>query len=257
MTIREYARPDSLDRAYELLMRDEGNAIVAGLTMLKTSDRSIAAAIDLSDLGLDYVREEEGFLKLGAMLALRTLERDERCRAAFSGALARAVEHVGGIQLRSHITIGGTLSLRSAYSELITVMLAVGAEVALYRQGIAPLADFLEQPNGRDIITEVRLPLRAARCVLEGIRTSYLEHPLLCVAAAGSGKDVAIAVGARPGRARLAKRAMAAWKIGRDAREAGTIASEELDFGDDLQASAWYRRKICASLVAGALDAIL
>jgi CO/xanthine dehydrogenase FAD-binding subunit len=257
MTIREYACPGTLAQAYDFLLQDRGNEIVAGLTMLKMSNRAIVKAIDLSALNLDYVREEDGFLKLGAMLTLRRLELSELCRDSFSGALIHAVEHVGGIQLRSHITIGGTVSSRIAYSDLITVLQAIGAEVALHRQGIVPLADFLEQPVvGKDIITEVRLPMRDTTCSLEGVRNSYLDYPLLNVSVAKCERDISIAVGARPRRAKLAKNAMVACAGGCSAREAGKIASEELDFGDDLRASAWYRKKICAVLVAKGLNNI-
>jgi CO/xanthine dehydrogenase FAD-binding subunit len=42
-----------------------------------------------------------------------------------------------------------------------------------------------------------------------------------------------------------------------DARGAGEAAAAELDFGDDLRASADYRRRVCGALVTRALEEVL
>ncbi len=62
-----------------------------------------------------------------------------------------------------------------------------------------------------------------------------------------------ICVGSRPSRARLAKGAMSFLNIidstNTAAEMAGILASEELQFGSDIRASAEYRKELCHVLV--------
>ncbi len=256
MNIRELVRPSGLEHAYTLL-QDADNAIIAGLTNLKLSQRKIGIAIDLSEMGLDYIRESQEYLEIGAMTTMREIEQSTLCRNLFSGALVRALEHVGGVQLRSHITVGGTVFLRNGFSDLITVLLALDCQVSFFRKGIMPIGDFLEQGIRKDIITGIRIPIRDVRCALEELRKSYTDFPLLNAAAAKSGPDIRIAVGARPSWAQLAPKAMLALSGGCTAREAGIIAGEELNFGDNLHAGAWYRKKLCDVLVTRVVEKVV
>jgi CO/xanthine dehydrogenase FAD-binding subunit len=254
--IREYLRPSSLEEASALLRGSEDNRIVGGLTALKLANASIGTAIDLSDLGLDYVRSEGGRLRLGAYASLRSVELSPLCRASASGILARAAGRVGGVQLRSQVTLGGAVSSRWAISEILAALLALDAELSFFGAGRVGLGAYLEKPVLADILVEVSFADLPRRGSLRSARISYLDYPLLAVAVAvGEGRPggARIVSGARPARSRLAEGAMRAFEAGADPRECGEIASGELDFGDDARASAEYRRRVCAKLAERAL----
>lgn len=254
MVIHEYARAGSVESAYELLSRSPDNAVIGGLTSLKLAGKDIGIAIDISGLGLDYIREEGGVLRIGASSSLRSVELSEPCFRACSGLLAAAVSRVGGVQLRSLATLGGAVVSMWSVSDTVAALLAVDAQLEFYRAGSVSLESFLERPIRRDILTELRVPDTGLRCAQEAMRISYLDFPLLTVAVAAHAREARIAVGARPGRAVLAKEAMRLFSQGGSPRDAGAKASEELDFGDDARASSWYRKKLCAVLVERSLN---
>jgi CO/xanthine dehydrogenase FAD-binding subunit len=256
MRIREYVRPSSLAEASAILRRSEENRIIGGLTALKLANTSIGTAIDLSSLGLDYVRNEGGRLRIGAYASLRSVELSPLCRASASGLLSRAAGRVGGVQLRSHVTLGGSVSSRWAISEFLAALLALDAELSFFGAGRLGLGAYLEKPVRADILTEVSFAALPCRGSLRSARISYLDYPLLTAAVAvGEGRPdgARVVVGARPARPRLAEGAMRAFEAGASPRECGEVASGELDFGDDARASAEYRRRVCAKLVERAL----
>lgn len=254
MTIREYARADSVEAAYDLLVASPDNAVIAGLTALKLAGRNIGVAVDLAGLGLDYIQAEGGSLTIGASTSLRSVELAEPCVRACSGILAKAVGRIGGVQLRNHATLGGAVISRWSISDTMAALLAVDAALVFHRAGEVSMQAFLEDPVRRDILTEIRVPDTLLLCAQEAERISYLDFPLLTVAVAARGREARIVVGARPGPAVLAIKAMRAFSGGASARDAGAIASEELDFADDQRASAWYRKKLCAVLVERSLN---
>jgi CO/xanthine dehydrogenase FAD-binding subunit len=257
MNIREYLRPDSLEDAYELVSRSPGNVAIGGLTAIKLRGEDIETAVDLSSLGLDYIREESGQVHIGAMTSLRSIERSEACGRACSGILAKAVGRIGGVQLRNHATLGGAVVSLWSSSDTLSALLAVDAELSFYRAGKLSMESFLERPVHGDILTEISIPDPGPRCAQEATRISYQDAPLLTVAVSARGREARIAVGARPSRAVLAKGAMRSFATGRSPRETGQVAGEELEFGDDFRASAWYRKDICAVLVERALDKVV
>jgi CO/xanthine dehydrogenase FAD-binding subunit len=254
MTIQKYARADSVEAAYELISQSPENAVIGGMTALKLAGRDIGVAVDLLGLGLDYISEEGRVLRIGATSPLRSIELSEPCARACSGIIAAAVSRIGGVQLRNHATLGGSVLSMWSVSDTVATLLAVDAELEFYRTGSLSLESFLERPVRRDILTEIRIPDIGLRCAQEAIRISYLDFPLLTVAVAAREQEARIVVGARPGRAVLAKEAMCLFSQGANPREAGVKASEELDFGDDQRTSAWYRKRLCAVLVERSLN---
>lgn len=258
MTIREYRKPATLEEALGILKERKDAAVLAGLTALKLTGREIGIGVDITGLGLDGIREEGDHLVIGACASFLRIEESPICRGFRGGAIARAAASVGGIQLRAHITAGGAACSRWAVSTFAAALLAADARMVFARGGEIGFEAFPGRRIEADILAELRIP-RGGRISLLAERISALDFPLLTVAAAaggpaGSGTAAPrIAVGARPGGPVLALKAAEAWAQGSGAAEAAAIASEELDFGDDQRASAWYRKKLCAVLVERAL----
>ena len=74
LTIKRYVRAQSLDEAYTLCQK-RANVVLGGMLWLKTQNRTVDTAIDLSGLGLDTIEETPEAFRLGAMVSLRQLEQ--------------------------------------------------------------------------------------------------------------------------------------------------------------------------------------
>ena len=66
MTIREYARPATLEEAWQLNQK-KPNRVLGGMLWLKMEKINVGTAIDLSALGLDTIEETDTEIIIGAM----------------------------------------------------------------------------------------------------------------------------------------------------------------------------------------------
>jgi CO/xanthine dehydrogenase FAD-binding subunit len=121
----DYVAPESLEEALALL--DEDSRPLAGgqslVPLLNFRFAQPARLVDLNRIpGLDYVREQDGTLRIG-MLA-----RQVQLLAASSWPLlVEAVDHVGHPQTRNRGTVCGSAAHGDAASELPAALLALGA----------------------------------------------------------------------------------------------------------------------------------
>ncbi|MDT8902522.1 FAD binding domain-containing protein [Anaeroselena agilis] len=252
-TVKELVRPQTLAEAYRTLTEHPDNALLGGCAFLRLGNRKIAAAVDLSRIGLDYIRETEGFIEVGAMATFRALENHPACRENFSGMLPRAVGNVLGVQFRNLVTVGASVFSKYGFSDLITALLALDTDVELHAGGRMPLAVFLDKPYTRDILTRIYIRKDGRAAAYQSLRNSASDFPVVNAAVARLGDRWTVAVGARPAGARLAPAAAAALDGGADPGEAAALAAGELAFGGNLKASAEYRRAMAAVLVKRAV----
>ena len=87
LTIKNYLRPKTPQEAYDLAQK-RSNVILGGMLWLKMQNRRVDTVIDLQDLGLDYIRQEEDGVHIGAMTSLRTLETSPILNELTQGAAA-------------------------------------------------------------------------------------------------------------------------------------------------------------------------
>ena len=257
MEIMEYSRPRSIDEALRLI-RDRGGTPIAGAAWLRTNAKTMKLGVDLSELGLDFIRETASGVEIGAMTSYRRIETSEVLAQRFGGALGAAVCHVVGVQLRNIITIGGTAAGRYGFSDLNTVLAALGAKVVLYPNTVLDFAKYVEAGAEVPFLIEKFLLPARARAAFSQFRISESDFPVLNAAVAKTETGWRIAVGARPAATRLCPRAMA--MLGREARpsdaaiaEAAAQATVELRFGSDIRASAEYREAILPALLRRAI----
>lgn len=256
-TIRELVRPQTLDEAYRALTAHPDNTLLGGCAFLRMGSKKIATAVDLSLLGLDYVREADGCIELGAMATFRALETHPACRENFRGMLPRAVGNVLGVQFRNLVTVGASVYSKYGFSDLIAALLALDTDIELHNGGRMPLAAFLDKPYARDILTRIYIRKDGRAAAYQSLRNSASDFPVVNAAVARRGDRWTVAVGARPARAQLAPAAAAALAAGASADEAGELAAGELAFGGNLKASAEYRRAMAAVLVKRAVLEVL
>lgn len=252
MNIKEYFKPSHLDEAYELLQQKKG-VIIGGGAFLHLGKRDIEAAVDISGLGLDYIKEDGGYIRIGAMATLREIENSSLLQQKFDGILSKTAAIIMGVQIRNMATIGGCVAGKYAFSDLLTSLLALDAEVILYKNGTMSLEKFMGEKIAKDLLVEIIIKDEKKKASYKNVRNTSTDFSILNAAAANCGSSIRIIVGARPGVAMVAAKASEyiskASLNEESAIYASEIASQELEFGSDLRGSAEYRKEICKALV--------
>ena len=179
MTIREYARPATLEEAWQLNQK-KPNRVLGGMLWLKMEKINVGTAIDLSALGLDTIEETDTEIIIGAMATLRDLETNAALNAYTAGAVREAVRHIVGVQFRNCATVGGSIYGRFGFSDVLTLFLALDCEVELYRAGRMPLAQFAAMPYDRDILTHICLrKTPGLKVQYQSVRATQTDFPIL------------------------------------------------------------------------------
>ena len=253
-TIREYARPATLEEAWQLNQK-KPNRVLGGMLWLKMEKINVGTAIDLSGLGLDTIEETNEGFSIGAMVTLRQLELHPGLAAYTDGAVRESVRHIVGVQLRNLATVGGSIYSRFGFSDVLTMFLALNASVELYKGGVVPLAEYAQRPYDRDILVRVLVPKENARFVYQSVRNSQTDFPVLtCAAAKLADGSIRAAIGARPGKAVLYT---AAPEAGETAEEfAARFAAEvkaDIKTESNLRGGAEYRRHLVGVLTKRAV----
>ena len=246
---KNYVIAQTLDEAYALNAK-KSTVIVAGNMWLRMCGMRRQTALDLSALGLDYIKEDEQGFTIGAMTTLRTMETHAALNAAFGGVFARAFEPIVGTQFRNGATVGGSVFSRFGFSDVSTLLLAMDAKVVTHARGEVPLSEFQKEKWDRDILTAIRIE-KGRSAAIESVRLSKTDIPVLVCAASADECGVRVVLGSRPARAVI---------VAEDARP------EELDYmrmaaevpmGSNARASKAYRRKVAPVLMERAVQACL
>lgn len=168
----EYLRPTTIPEAIALLQQyGEDAKILSGgqslIPMMKLRIARPAYLVDINRiLGLSYVREEGGFLKIGGLTREAELEASPLIRSKYP-ILVDTTRVIADPQVRNLATVAGNLAHGDPANDHPATMLALGAQVvATGSRGerVIPIEEFflslfstaLEQG---EILTEIRIPL--------------------------------------------------------------------------------------------------
>jgi carbon-monoxide dehydrogenase medium subunit len=236
------------------------------------ADRDVRALVDITRLGLHYIRKHDRGWAIGAATTLTTVVNSRAMRALAGGILPKAAATCGSIQIRNMATVGGNLANASPAADLAIPLLALDATaVAAGARGRAgmPLADLFIGPgktslNGR-LLVEVRIPEPPRRSVWSFQKLGRTEADIALVSVAagleldakGRVKFARIAMGAvgpTPLRAPRAEATLAGRELDSSSiAEAAAEASREAQPISDIRASAEYRKEMTRALAARAL----
>lgn len=248
-TILDVVQPATIEDAYQLLISKRNHVILGGCTFLRMGSQKIAKAIELSKLNLCYITEQDNYIAIGASTTLRDLETHPLLQQYCSGIIVRAVRNIIGVQFRNIATIGASVFSKYGFSDVITALAACDAEVELHKNGRMKLTQFLDMPYVRDILVSVFLPNTNRVAAYHNFRNSASDFPILTVAASCLNNQWLLAVGARPGRTKLAQKAAAVLSAGgwteAIIEEAAGQAAGELCFETNMRATAEYRQVLC------------
>ena len=276
----EYAAPGTVAEAVSLLREceeDEAKILAGGQSLMPLLNMRLARPERLVDLGklteLDYIRETDGVLAIGAMTSKRSIERSPIVSSR-QPLLHAATLFVGHPQIRNRGTVGGSMAQADPAAEYPAVALLLDAEMQVTGPAgdrsiradeffVTYLTTALEPA---EVLTEVRLPALAA-----GTGWSFKEasrrHGDFAMAGAavtlsvdGGGrcseaKVVLFGVGATPLRARVAEEIVTGEQPeDRLFAHAGQKASEALEEPlSDIHAPEEFRRHLARVLTQRAL----
>lgn len=249
MRYNNYLLASSLAEAYELNQK-RANRILGGNMWMRMGKNSFGTAIDLSGLGLDQITETDNEIIMGAMVTLHQMETSSLLETWYGSLFHDAFCHIVGVQFRNGATLGGSVFLRAGFSDVVTVLLALGAEVELYQAGRVDFETFLQMPRDNDIVVNVILKKKENQAAYQAYRKTKTDFPVLnCVACKVDGLTT-VTVGARPGKAVKLE------KTAEDNQAFAEKAADQLVFESNLRGSAAYRKHLCKVLVGRALTAI-
>ncbi|GIM29263.1 molybdopterin dehydrogenase [Clostridium polyendosporum] len=252
MKIDEYLKPKTLEEAYNLLNSCKKSAVIGGGAFLRLSNRHIRLGIDLSNIGLNYIKENDKEIEIGAMVTLREVEQSEIIKNNFDGLVHTAVKKIMGVQVRNIATVGGSVYGKYGFSDFITALLPLDCNVVLYKGGLLSLTDFLKNKD-KDIIEKIVLKKFKIKAAFKDFRNTSTDFAILNTAVVMNENTLRISVGARPGAAVLKVFDQGFINSFKDtvdiAEETSLVMVKDLQFGSDIRATSEYRREICKVLV--------
>jgi carbon-monoxide dehydrogenase medium subunit len=164
-----------LPQALELLARfgDEAKVLSGGQSLLPLLKLRFAQPAHLVDIGripgLDYIKEEGGFLRIGALVREAALEASALVRSKYP-ILVDTASVIADPIVRNLATVAGNLAHGDPANDHPATMLALGAEVTVTGPKGArtiPVARFFTgifttalEPT--EVLTEIRIPVPPA-----------------------------------------------------------------------------------------------
>lgn len=202
ITIKDYVRAKSLEEAWQL-NQNRMNRILGGMLWMRLGNGMVNTAIDLSELGLDFIEENEEEFSIGAMASLRDLEVHEGLNRYSNNAIKNALKDIVGVQFRNMATVGGSIWGRFGFSDVLTVFLALDSYVELYKGGIVTLEEFANMKMDHDILVRLIVKKTPGKVVYSAMRNQSTDFPVLTCAVSNMKGVYKAVVGARPSKARV------------------------------------------------------
>jgi aerobic carbon-monoxide dehydrogenase medium subunit len=274
----EYLCPETIPEAIALLQQhgDAAKILSGGQSLIPMMKVRLARPEYLIDInriaGLQYIKEEDGFLKIGGLTREADLEASDLIRSRYPIILDTAAL-IADPQVRNMATVGGNLAHGDPANDHPATMLALGAEiVAVGPRGerimavteffLSVLTTALEQD---EILTEIRIPVP-----VPGSGGAYfkLERKVGDFATVGVAAQIALDgagvcrragigltnVGPTPIKAHRAEECLLGKPIDEEQiRQAAQLASEQAQPSSDLRGPAEYKSSMVKELTKRAL----
>ena len=273
-----YEAPTTLEGAIALLQKYGSDAkIMSGghslIPMMKLRLATPEHVIDISGIkGMEYIHEEGGYLKIGALTKEVALEESTLIHSKYP-LITDATKMIADPSVRNLATVGGNLAHGDAANDHPAVMLALRASVL----ASGPNGDreisiddfflgfFTTALEPDEILTEIRIPIPPARSggaylKMERKVGDYATAGVavqLSLDASGRCQQIGIAltnVSAASLRSSRAEEALRGQMLSDDLiQKAATMAAQDCDPNADLRGSVAYKRSIVKTLVTRAI----
>ena len=278
----DYHAPSTVPEALALLTkyRDTAKVLSGGQSLLPLLKIRLGAAEHLIDIGkipgLDQIREEGGFLKIGALVRESALETVALIAQRYP-ILHDTAKVIADPIVRNRATVGGNLAHGDPGNDHPATMLALRAQVVVVGpkgERVIPIEKFFLglfttalQPD--EILTEIRVPVPAARTAgayvkLErkvGDYATAAAAVQLTLAANGTIEQIGMGLtnlGPVPIKAEAAEKSLLGKKPDAAAiAEASRLAAAATSPNADRRGSVEYKRNMARVLTGRALKIAL
>jgi CO/xanthine dehydrogenase FAD-binding subunit len=273
----DYVRPESLNEVCELSAGDEDARVIAGgqtlIPMLAMRLARPARLIDILRLKeLRGIRFENDAIVIGAVTRQVEVEHSEIVQRRLP-LLTKALPWIGHPPTRNRGTVGGSIANADPSAEIPLIAVTLGAEIEIANPSgrtAMPADEFFIGPMltsvmPGDCVCAVRFPVWPHPRVGTGFHeVSARQSDFAFVAAAaqiaidedGRCLDATLGIGGVGDRAlRIDVTALIGEDIARvSISDIVRAATEDLEAGSDLHATADYRRRVAAVLGTRALE---
>ncbi len=274
----EYLNPSQISEAIAMLQKhgDEAKILAGGHSLIPARRLRLSEPgylIDINGIeGLDYIREDGGQLRIGALTREAELEESEIILGKYP-LLLDTVKMIADPSVRNMATVGGNLAHGDPGNDHPATMLALRAVVAV------------EGPNGSreigiddffpdffttalepdEILTEIRLPSPppgsgGAYLKIERKVGDYATAAVACqlnIDSTGTIQNIGIGltnVGSTPIRASTTEQLLKGKNPNDNMiEEAGRLSASDSEPMDDLRGSAEYKRALVDELTQRAI----
>jgi carbon-monoxide dehydrogenase medium subunit len=273
----DYHSPKTLSEALDLLSRhgDGAKVLSGGQSLLPLLKLRLGTASHLVDIGkvpgLEYIKEEGGFLKIGGRTRESTLEASDLIRKKYP-ILADTAAVIADPLVRNLATVGGNLAHGDPANDHPATMLALGAVVVATGpkgERAIPIGEFFTDLFTTalahdEILTEIRIPTPSA-----GSGGAYvkLERKVGDFATAASAAQLTLKggvvekagigltnAGPVPIKAEKAEAFLRGKKLDSGTiAEAARLAADSADPSADRRGSVEYKKQMARVLTARAL----
>jgi len=275
----DYHRPATLPEAIALLQQhgEEAKVLSGGQSLLPLLKLRLGAAGHLVDIGripgLEYIKEEEGFLKIGGRTRESELERSAIVQSKYP-ILHDTALVIADPLVRNRATVGGNLAHADPANDHPATMLALGAAViatGASGERTIPIEQFFTALfttalTPGEILTEIRIPIPPPRSGGAYVKLERKVGDFATAAAAvqvtlGAGGEIAragiglTAAGPVPIKAKDAEQFLVGKKP--DAAtiaEAARLAAAATDPSADRRGAVQYKREMARVLTTRALN---
>lgn len=274
----DYHCPKTLGEAVSLLSRygDSAKVMSGGQSLLALLKIRLATAEHLVDIGkipgLDYVREEQGVLKIGGCTRESALEESDLIRTRYP-ILFDTTRVIADPLVRNRATVGGNLAHGDPANDHPATMIALRAEVVATGpngERVIPITQFFKglfstALAADEILTEIRVPVPGPR---SGGAYVKLERKVGDYAIAAAAAQVTLGAGGvldkvgvaltnmgpTPVQAAAAEQYLTGKKPSDEAiAEASRLATQGIQPTDERRGSMDYKREMARVHAARAL----
>jgi CO/xanthine dehydrogenase FAD-binding subunit len=274
VSVKNYYLPQSLPEALKLLNQQQEDMLVIGggtvvMPLINEGISSPEEVMGLRQTGLDYLRQSNGTVTIGATTTLTTILRQAPIRM-----LAEAAGQTAAWSVRNMATVGGNFFVPPPAGDLATALLALDAHLTLTGpsgERILPASEFYTgflstklEPG--ELLTEITVAVPDGLTAFIKYGRKQANTPSIVTVAAyvmlegnmvTHARLALNAVGPYPFRAQRAENRLIGAQLDEQAiTEAANEAAAECEPFTDAIASEWYRRKMTRVFVTRALRQI-
>lgn len=227
--------------------------------------------IYINNIGLNYIKKEDGKIKIGATTTLAELLKN-KVISENASVLKDAVKVMGSMAIRNAATIGGNLVNASPAADSAIPLMILDAELVLKSnedERTVKVEEFFTGPGetvlkSNEILVEIIIPVCSGKSVFKKLgkrkseTLSIVNTGARVVLEEGYCKEARIAIGSvapTPLRCRNAEKILENKKITEEVIQSAVDAViEDISPIDDQRATAWYRKQVAGVLMKRTLN---